>query len=763
MHGRRDEQAAVLALLGGIASPTVNVMLVEGEPGIGKTLLLGEAAGLAAAQGTAVASGRADELGRLTPLGPLLSALEESPAPMTVTRNAFPDGPGLLLWLAEQVRTSLERRLGAGPLLVTLDDLQWADPATLMALRTLPSRLAERPVAWLLACRSTPARGDARRLFDLLEEEGATRTVLRPLGEGAVTEVSTDILGAIPGKGLAALAAQAGGNPLLLSEYLTGLREEGAVLVEDGVARLAETAPAGAELPLRVHTAVRRRLNELGTRTRYLLEATAVLGRSFSPAYAAEMLGETPAALLPALEEALAAGVLVTTPDELAFRHELLWRSVVERVPQPVRRALREQVERAARARPAHLTGGGGAETLTDLALLAWDEGRLSHGLDLAREAVGKPAGGRWQPRAVLASMLIDLWLLDEAEATTESAAAEAEGEPAWAAEIPVLRARLHLAAGRLGSAIEHAEAGLTTAGTLDAPLLASSALSVLGTAALRAGDLPRAIRYMEGDFARSARCLPPYTRLRSELVAGRINEARDGAAGGMSSLGVLYDALPRHTGALTSEPTAAAWLVRMAMAAGQRHRADTVVDAAEGIAWRNPGLPNPSVAADHARGLREGDPEALGRAAAGHRDPWARGSAAEDLGVLLGTGGGCRDLAVENLKVALACYGAVEATRDAARVRGRLRLLGERRRHWVRTTHPTSGWASLTGTEQAVCDLVSQGLTNRNAAEQMFISEHTVAFHLRQVFRKLGIHSRVELARLSAEEGAHQGHRAPR
>ncbi|MEU0480281.1 AAA family ATPase [Streptosporangium sp. NPDC006013] len=764
MRGRRDEQAAVLALLEGIASTAGNVMLVEGEPGIGKTLLLGEAAGLAAARGTAVASGRADELGRLTPLGPLLSALEESPAPMAVARNAFPDGPGLLLWLAEQVRTSLERRLGAGPLLVTLDDLQWADPATLMALRTLPSRLAERPVAWLLACRSTPARGDARRLFDLLEEEGATRTVLRPLDDGAVTEISTDILGAAPGKDLAALAAQAGGNPLLLSEYLTGLCEEGAVLVRDGVARLAETTPAGAELPLRVHTAVRRRLNELGARTRYLLEATAVLGRSFSPAYAAEMLGETPAALLPALEEALAAGVLVTTPDELAFRHELLWRSVVEKVPQPVRRALRDQVERAARTRPARLTGGGGAETLTDLALLAWDEGRLSYGLDLAREAVEQPAGGRrrQQPRAVLASMLIDLWLLDEAEATTEIAAAEAECEPAWAAEIPVLRARLHLAAGRLGSAIEHAEAGLAAAGTLGAPLPASSALSVLGTASLRAGDLPGAIRYMERHLVGSARDLPPRTWLRSELVAGRINEARDGAAGGMSSLGGLYDALPRHTGALTSEPTAAAWLVRMAMATGQRHRADAVVDAAEGIAWRSPGLPNPSVAADHARGLREGDPEALGRAVAGHGDPWARGSAAEDLGVLIGADG-YRDTAVENLKIALACYGAVGAVRDAARVRGRLRLLGERRRHWVRTAHPTSGWASLTGTEQAVCDLVSQGLTNRNAAEQMFISEHTVAFHLRQVFRKLGIHSRVELARLSAEEGAHQGHRTPR
>jgi len=759
MRGRKDEWAAALALLEGVASTTGNVMLVEGEPGIGKSLLLAEAASAASARGTSVASGRADELGRLTPLGPLLSALEESPAaPMPLTRSSFPDGPELLLWLAEQVRTSLERRLASGPLLVILDDLQWADPATVMALRTMPSRLASHPVAWLLACRSAPVRGDAGRLFDLLEEEGATRTVLRPLDEGAVAEVSVDILGALPGPELAALAAQAAGNPLLLRELLTGLREEDAVLVEDGVARLAGIAPAGAALPSRLHDAVRRRLNELGTRTRYLLEAVAVLGRSVTPAYAARMLGETPAALLPPLEEALAAGVLVATREELTFRHELVRRSVVDRVPSPVRRALREQVERST----APSRGGDGAGRLLDLALLAWNEGDLSRGLDLVREAVRRPARGlHRQPRAALASMLIDLWLLDEAGVATEIAAeeADAEEEPAWAAEIPVLRARLDLATGRISGAIKHAEIALTAAEALEAPLLVSSALSVLGTASLRSGDLPGAIRYMEKGLVRPASGVPPPARLRSELVAARIREARDGAAGGMSSLGGVYDALPLHLGALTGESAAAAWLVRVAMTANDRRRADVVVEAAEDVASRNPGLSSPSVSADHARGVREGDAEALGRAVAGHTDPWARGSAAEDLGVLLGANDGRRDLAVGSLKTALACYGAVEAVRDAARVRGRLRRLGERCRHWVRTDHPTSGWASLTGTEQAVCDLVSQGLTNRHAAEQMFISEHTVAFHLRQVFRKLGIHSRVELARLAAQES---GHRRP-
>src|SRR5687768_10036492 len=111
MRGRRREWTAVLKLLRTVASANQNVLLVEGEPGIGKSLLLLEAASVASARGVAVAAGRADQLGRLMPLGPLLSALEESPAPITVARHGFPfpEGSGLLLWLAEQVQTSLER------------------------------------------------------------------------------------------------------------------------------------------------------------------------------------------------------------------------------------------------------------------------------------------------------------------------------------------------------------------------------------------------------------------------------------------------------------------------------------------------------------------------------------------------------------------------------------------------------------------------------------------------------------------------------
>ncbi len=146
-------------------------------------------------------------------------------------------------------------------------------------------------------------------------------------------------------------------------------------------------------------------------------------------------------------------------------------------------------------------------------------------------------------------------------------------------------------------------------------------------------------------------------------------------------------------------------------------------------------------------------DPARLAEAATRHPDPWARASAAEDLGVLYGEQGD-RDQAIRRLKEALGGYCQVGADRDQARIRRRLRKLGIRRRHWsTPADRPVAGWDSLTETEQAVADLVAEGLNNNQVAARMYISTHTVAHHLRQAFGKLGIGSRVELARIVIEE----------
>jgi DNA-binding CsgD family transcriptional regulator len=125
----------------------------------------------------------------------------------------------------------------------------------------------------------------------------------------------------------------------------------------------------------------------------------------------------------------------------------------------------------------------------------------------------------------------------------------------------------------------------------------------------------------------------------------------------------------------------------------------------------------------------------------------------AEDSGVLHARQSD-RDQAIHHLTQAIHGYQQVGATTDTARIRHRLRKLGVRRRHWsLSADRPASGWQSLTGTERTASALVAQGLNNQQVANQMYISVHTVAFHMRQIFRKLNIGSRVELARIVIQQ----------
>jgi DNA-binding CsgD family transcriptional regulator len=110
--------------------------------------------------------------------------------------------------------------------------------------------------------------------------------------------------------------------------------------------------------------------------------------------------------------------------------------------------------------------------------------------------------------------------------------------------------------------------------------------------------------------------------------------------------------------------------------------------------------------------------------------------------------------LGIDALTQALVLFARAGATRDAARLRSRLRELGVRRR--VATAEkPATGWAAMTKSELAVAQLVANGLTNREIAEQLFVSPHTVNSHLRQVFAKLEVNSRVDLTRLATERSS--------
>ncbi|MFI5618761.1 LuxR C-terminal-related transcriptional regulator [Streptomyces sp. NPDC051567] len=385
-----------------------------------------------------------------------------------------------------------------------------------------------------------------------------------------------------------------------------------------------------------------------------------------------------------------------------------------------------------------------------------WREGRVGDAVATLREAVALDGGGedvqRLDPRWFLAFALTRTDEYEEAEAVVRSSARTAASEAGTlAAAVPaVLRAPLHLAQGRLDEAEEAARAGVGTDGTY-VPMLAPQAWLVLALVALRRGELTQAeehLRTLEKDFPQHDASSPWWAaRL---LLTAQLAEAQADPRAAMEALAEIG----AHPGALRElllgDPAAAAWCVRCALAADMPDVARMVVDATELLRAHNPDVPAVLAAALHARALAEGDADALARAGRLHRNPWARAAAAEDhAGLLLDRGD--HEGAIGELDRAMDAYGTLGGERDAARVRSRLRGLGVRRRHWTHAKRPVSGWESLTKTERKVAELVAGGLTNRQAAHRLFISPHTVGFHLRQIYRKLGIRSRTSLIRFKA------------
>jgi DNA-binding CsgD family transcriptional regulator len=193
--------------------------------------------------------------------------------------------------------------------------------------------------------------------------------------------------------------------------------------------------------------------------------------------------------------------------------------------------------------------------------------------------------------------------------------------------------------------------------------------------------------------------------------------------------------------------------LVRMALSASRSDLADHAVSIAQDRAAKNPTLATVNGVAVHARGLRHGSVDELRHAVeildASPR-PLTRASALEDFGCAL-VAEQSIEQGIDRLNEVLEQYVHHGATWDARRVRARLGALGVRRRVPV-AARPESGWESLTESELNVVQRVAQGLTNREVARQLFVSPHTVNSHVRHVFTKLGINSRVELARLASE-----------
>ena len=292
----RDAELTVLGqhldqLLSGVGT----VVLVEGGAGMGKSRLLGEVAAMARRLSIRVGRGVADPADTVVQLSVLMEALFEGPSPI-LERTALGDAhasPEQRYWLLQDLEALLEGAALKGPLLVCLDDVQWADSGTAAALRALPSRLATVPIGWVIALRPGQGSPQVRSAVEFLEGQGAAKIALGPLDQAGVAQMAADVLGAEPDSELLKMAERPAGSPFLLVELLSGLREEGLVRVESGRAELVEW-----RLPHRVSQSMRLRLERMSDSARQVATVAAALGRRFSLDDVAAMLNLSPSELL---------------------------------------------------------------------------------------------------------------------------------------------------------------------------------------------------------------------------------------------------------------------------------------------------------------------------------------------------------------------------------------------------------------------------------------------------------------------------------
>lgn len=364
------------------------VVVIEGDAGIGKSRLVHEAAARARNLGFEAFESACDEAERTTPFGAVRRALGIdglTPDPLRAAIAELLDGveaarpsetmtPSVQFRVVERLGALVESLATDGPVLLVLDDLQWADPSTLLAVRSIAPRVERMPVLVVGLSRSSHDVVGLHRLTDDLVHSGATRLELGPLDEEAVASLATALLRGEPGNALLDRLRGAAGNPLLVTEYVSA--------VADATDATWATDPAAGDerLPLAFRRSVLRRVLQLPNDLQDVIRLAAVLGSTFAPRDLCTVLGRSAVELAPTVQQAVSAVVLEDAGDRLAFKHDLVRAAVYQDIPAGVRRALHREVGRK--------LGDAGADLLV-----------VAHHVSLGADPED-PAAAEWLRRA---------------------------------------------------------------------------------------------------------------------------------------------------------------------------------------------------------------------------------------------------------------------------------------------------------------------------------------------------------------------------
>ncbi len=422
-------------------------MLIEGEAGIGKSSLLRLAVEEARQTDLRPEVAFGSELERQSPFGVAVALLEHlvhgrggrldglldgpaaitaplfglGPAPSSPAGDPFATVHGLY-WLT---LNALEHT----PLLLAVDDAQWADAASLRFIHYLTRRVRELPLAVLLAFRTAEGASEENVGRRLLGDREAVHLEPRPLSEAAVGALIAASGRQEAGASLRRACWEASrGNPFLATELVWELwreREE----------RQGQRLDPELLVPERVARFVDARLSRLDERARRTAEAVAVLGEAATLSRAARLAGISEAAAIDDVR-ALVRGAILDSGGSLRFVHPLVWRTVYESIPGPARRHAHRDAAQLLNAEgaavgtvAAHLletdaaADAGVVEVLRRAAQEAADRGQHEVAAGLLHRALGEPPTGEQRRHVIIE--------LARAEAASGSDAAPALFEEA--------------------------------------------------------------------------------------------------------------------------------------------------------------------------------------------------------------------------------------------------------------------------------------------------------------------------------------------
>ena len=379
------------------------------------------------------------------------------------------------------VRSVVSRFAAAGPTVLVLEDLHWADPTSLRLTLELAELAAGRPLLVLATTRP----GAGPEVAALAARRETRQLELRPLSADAATALASSLIGGqVAGPEVfATVLATADGNPLFLEERLSSLLETRTLVREQGAWRLRRTD--GPEVPQVLERLVRSRVDRLGPAAQEAIRAAAVLGAEFTAPLLAAVLDRQPAALAPVLDELSASDLVhpeqaAATASRYRFRHALLQEAIYLGLLRAERRDLH--------ARAAAALAAASSDRLPEVAAVlgrhyaaAGNAEQAMHYLELA----GDHATDAFANEEAIASFRAALAV------TQRPADADAMAERAMTAAAVRLRTRLANVLWRTGRREEAKDEFLAALRLGDAvdPLLRAHLYTRLGRLALTSLD----------------------------------------------------------------------------------------------------------------------------------------------------------------------------------------------------------------------------------------------------------------------------------